>query len=108
MNKNPQVDDTSRGAFSSVATGFAVGALIGAGVALLLAPGSGKETRRRISDAGTRLSNTARNRIDDVLDSANDLKRDAKSALKAGREAFEHDGRPSHEPRPILRPELKS
>jgi gas vesicle protein len=104
MNKNPQLNDGTGGAFSSAATGFVLGAVVGAGIALLLAPETGKETRRRLTDAGTRLRDVARSRIDQALDTAGDLKQDATSALKAGREAFEN-GQMSHEPR--SRTELK-
>jgi len=88
MSRNPQGND-SGGAFSWAATGFVLGAVVGAGIALLLAPETGKETRRRLGDAGTRLGNAARSKIDQALDTANDLKQDAMSALKAGREEFE-------------------
>jgi gas vesicle protein len=107
MNENPQVNGTPAGAGSSVAMGFVLGALVGAGVALLLAPGTGKETRRRVANAGRRLGNAARRKYDQALDTANDLKQDAKSALIAGREAFEH-GQKSREPSPASLTELKS
>jgi gas vesicle protein len=38
-----------------VAMGFICGALIGAGVALLMAPASGSETRRKIGETARRL-----------------------------------------------------
>ena len=98
MNENPQVDRTSGGNGSSVAIGFVLGAVVGAGIALLLAPGTGRETRRRLADAGARWGNAARDRFDQARDAASDLKQDAKAAVEAGREAFER-GRRSHEPR---------
>ena len=55
---------TSGNGGSSVALGLVIGALVGAGIALLLAPRIGKETRRRIADAGGRLSDAARSRFD--------------------------------------------
>lgn len=103
MNDYPQFNGVSRGAAgSSVAIGFVVGALVGAGVALLLAPGSGEDTRRRLVDAGGRLGNAARTRFDQARDTANDLKQDVQSALEAGREAFEQ-GQRSHDSRPTSR-----
>ena len=98
MNKDPQVNGTSGGTGSSVAMGFVLGALVGAGVALLLAPGSGKETRRRLADTGRRWGGAARSKLEEAGELANDLKQDVKSAVEAGREAFEH-GQKSHEPR---------
>ena len=105
MNEN--TNGNSPGTGSSVALGFVLGALVGAGAALLLAPRTGKETRRRLADAGRGWGDAARGKLDQVRDTANDLKRDAKSALEAGREAFEH-GRKSHEPRMPSRTNVKS
>ena len=97
MNDNAQFNGTSRGG-SSVALGLVIGALVGAGIALLLAPRTGRETRRRIADAGGRLGDAARSKLDQARDTASDLKQDTWSALRAGREAFEN-GQESHEPR---------
>jgi gas vesicle protein len=54
------VSDDSRDSGFSGVLGFVLGALVGAGIGLLLAPGTGKETRRRIADAGGRLGDAAR------------------------------------------------
>lgn len=105
--KDPQVNDTPGGAGSSAAIGFVLGAALGAGIALLLAPRSGKETRQRLADTGQRWRNAARGTLGQALETANDFKADAKSASEAGREAFEH-GQKSHEPRPESRTELKT
>jgi gas vesicle protein len=105
VNRNPQVNRTMGGA-GSVAMGFAFGALVGAGVALLLAPGSGRETRQRLADAGRRWGGAARSKLDQVRDTANDLSQDARSALDAGLEAFEQSQK-SHEPRPGSRTGVK-
>ena len=78
--------------------GFALGALVGAGVALLLAPASGERTRRRLGNAARRMSRDARHTIDEaretMTDAASGLGADVKSAMQAGREAFMHDGKP--------------
>ena len=107
MNENPQVHATPGRAGSSVAVGFVLGALVGAGIALLLAPEAGKEARRRLADAGRRWGGAARGKLDQARDTVNDLKQEAKSALEAGREAFEHEQKPQ-EPRPVSRAELKA
>jgi YtxH-like protein len=72
--------------------GFAVGALIGAGVALLLAPASGEKSRQRIGDTARRLRRDAVRTIDRGLDTADRLGADVQSAAQAGREAFHRDG----------------
>lgn len=106
MNENPQVNGGSRGAGSSVAMGFVLGALVGAGIALLLAPRTGRETRGRLADAGRRWGGAVRSKLDQARDIANDLKQDARSALDAGRKEFEQV-RKSQEPHPVVRTELK-
>ena len=106
MNENPQVSSAASGSGSSIAVGFVLGAIVGAGIALLLAPGTGKETRQRLTDAGRRWGGAARGKLDQALDAANDLGREAKSALHAGREAFER-GQKSQEPGPPSGSELK-
>lgn len=50
--------------------GFVLGALVGAGTALLLAPARGEVTRRRIGRRIRRLREGAADRIGDVRDSA--------------------------------------
>ena len=101
MNENSQVHRTPRIAGSSVATGFLLGAMVGAGIALLLAPRTGKQTRQRLADTGRRWGGAARHRLDQARDIAHELKDGAKSALEDGREAFEH-GPQARERRTVL------
>jgi gas vesicle protein len=86
--------------------GFALGLLVGGGLALLLAPASGETTRRRLGMAARRMSRDARHTLEDaretVSEAASGLGSDVKSAIHAGREAFRHDGEP-REPRPHTR-----
>ncbi len=99
MNQNPQ---SSRSSIGPLAIGIVFGAVLGAGLALLLAPASGEETRRRISDAGQKVGGAARRHVGRAIDTAGDLQQSASSALKAGREAFEH-GMNSPESGPVGR-----
>jgi gas vesicle protein len=71
--------------------GFAVGAVVGAGLALLLAPDSGKRTRQRIGAAAQRWTSSAGNTLDQVRESVAELGIDAQSAVKAGKDAFLDD-----------------
>jgi hypothetical protein len=47
-------------------SGFAVGALLGAGVALLFAPQRGEDTREMLADRAQRLGGRMSERLDDV------------------------------------------
>ena len=100
MNENSQIDGTPRTAGSSVATGFVLGAMVGAGITLLLAPETGKQTRQRLTDAGRRWRGAARHKLDQARDIAHELKDDAKSALEAGRGTLER-GQQAREPRAV-------
>ena len=82
--------------------GFALGAVVGAGLALLLAPASGKRTRQRLASTARRWSTDAGHTIDEARDAmghtidqtrdaVTELGTDAKSALQAGKDAFRHD-----------------
>jgi hypothetical protein len=83
--------------------GFALGAVVGAGLALLLAPESGKRTRERLASTARRWNERAGHTIDQARVAVAELGTDAKSALKAGQDAFLHD-RATRGPRPERRP----
>ena len=63
------------------AAGLILGALIGAGVALLFAPQSGGETRRIIRKRARHLAADASDRFDDVKDRIRDARRKAEEAF---------------------------
>lgn len=71
--------DLERG-MSSMTT-FILGAALGAGIALLLAPDRGSETRRRVGQTMKRFGNQVNDRMGDVKDNV-------RSAVDSGREAF--------------------
>ncbi len=66
--------------------GVVIGALIGAGVALLLAPDSGKRTRRRIRRSAEGLSDAAGDRLQTVADDARQLADDARKSAERSSE----------------------
>jgi gas vesicle protein len=75
----------------SILLGFALGALVGAGLMLLMAPASGARTRGRIGSAARRWNKSARHTLDRARDAVAELGTDAKSAMAAGQESFLHD-----------------
>ena len=72
---------------ASVTAGFLVGAIVGAGVALLLAPGSGRETRQRIGDVANKLGGVAKDGLHQARSVLGNVKDDASAAIDAGRDA---------------------
>ncbi|HYR52705.1 MAG TPA: YtxH domain-containing protein [Candidatus Dormibacteraeota bacterium] len=60
MNDHGYRNDVGeQGATGITLTGFLIGAIFGAGVALLLAPGAGSETRRKVREAARKLGTAA-------------------------------------------------
>lgn len=66
-------------------SGLVLGAVIGAGIALLTAPESGRRTRKRIRRAATDVRDTATDRWDELAD---DVKGRVDDALKGARKRF--------------------
>jgi len=89
MSDSPDTRGTT--SLGSTLVGFALGAVIGAGVALLMAPDDGKRTRQRLASTARRLGETAGHTFEQARDTVVDLSADARSALKAGQDAFLHD-----------------
>ena len=65
--------------------GILAGALVGAGVALLLAPQSGEETRERIANRARRLGTRADEGWEDLRDELRRLRRRSRRAATRGR-----------------------
>jgi len=89
---------------------FLLGAAVGAGVALLLAPASGEETRKKLTETARRVGGEVGDRIATAKDELggrlaavkDDLKHqaeDVKTAVGAGRDAYQR-ARTSGEPAP--------
>ncbi len=67
---------------------FILGAAIGAGIALLLAPATGTETRRRLGQTANRLGTNLKSGMNRVQEHVGDLKEDVRTAVSSGRDAF--------------------
>ncbi|MCH7532946.1 MAG: YtxH domain-containing protein [Gemmatimonadetes bacterium] len=66
-------------------SGLLLGAVIGAGVALLAAPQSGRRTRRRIQKTAVTLRDSATDHWDDLAD---DVKGKVDDAIEGARKRF--------------------
>lgn len=86
----------------SVLMSFLLGGIVGAGLALLLAPQSGEETRRKIreftddvKDKTTGLVDQATCKVNEFVDEGKGLYEEKKSLLKAavdaGKDAYEKE-----------------
>ena len=80
-------------------TSFLLGAAIGAGVALLIAPEAGPETRRKLGEAANRLGGNLGDRMGGIKDEIKQRASDVKSAIGAGRDAYAK-ARSGEEPAP--------
>ncbi len=74
--------DTEREAVSFV-SGLVLGAIIGAGVAMLTAPQPGRKTRKRIRKTAKRIQGSTADRLDEL---AGDIKDKVDEAVGAARE----------------------
>jgi gas vesicle protein len=69
----------------SFVSGLVLGAIIGAGVALLTAPESGHRTRKRLKKAAVGLKDSASHRLDDI---AEEVKGKVDEVIKSARTRF--------------------
>jgi gas vesicle protein len=99
---NDATEPRSSSNAGSTLIGFAIGAVVGAGLAFLLAPEDGKRTRARLARGARQSGQLAADSLDqarsvtgDALTQARstvtDLGDDVLSAVKAGRDSFAKD-----------------
>src|SRR5262245_43572999 len=88
-NQNGEMREIERG--SSSVIGFMIGAAIGAGIALLLAPESGRETRRRLGQTARRWGTSVRDGVEQYRGRMGELKDDVRTAMAQGRDAFHRE-----------------
>ena len=79
------------GRSSGTMMAFVLGTAVGAGIALLLAPASGTETRRRLRETSRRWGTNVKEGVEHARDRFGGLKEDARNAVNAGREAFDRE-----------------
>jgi gas vesicle protein len=66
--------------------GLAIGALVGAGVALLFAPQSGADTRRAVSRRAKHLAREARDRYEEIREKVRRARRERERGAEASDE----------------------
>jgi hypothetical protein len=88
MNENPYNNDVSRSGATGL-SGFVLGAIVGAGVALLLAPATGTDTRRRLGETAKKLGSAARDKIQEGKEQIRDRFESGRQNLESGRQGFE-------------------
>lgn len=76
---------------------FTVGAILGAGLALLYAPRSGKETREMLAQKGRELKDKADEKREDAQAFIERKKAEFAAAVEAGKQAI-RDERTKHQP----------
>jgi gas vesicle protein len=81
MNENPYLNEESKGAASGM-SGFVLGAIVGAGVALLFAPAAGTDTRRKLGETAKRLGSAARDKVQEVGSAARDKAQEVGSVAR--------------------------
>ena len=67
-------------------SGFLLGAIVGAGIALLTAPDAGPQTRRRIRRVAGEFRHSATDQLDDFAD---DVKARVDEAVRGARKRFQ-------------------
>lgn len=77
----------------SIITAFALGSLIGAGIALLMAPQSGYETRQMIRDKSNEFKGMATARLEDTREKANQAMEDVREKTIETAESIRNRGK---------------
>jgi gas vesicle protein len=81
-------EQTNNGETGVFLAGFILGGLVGAAVAMIMAPSSGQETRKQIVDRGLELRNRTESKLEEARKRAEEMSGDVKTrAEKAAEEA---------------------
>jgi gas vesicle protein len=75
----------------SVLVSFLLGSLVGAGIALLIAPQSGKETREKIREYAETVKEKASESVQKVKSVLDEKKSVLSAAVEAGKEAYKKE-----------------
>ncbi|HEU4726143.1 MAG TPA: YtxH domain-containing protein [Candidatus Eisenbacteria bacterium] len=78
---------------NKVLVGFLCGAAVGAGIALLTAPASGEETRKRIGETARKVAGTTRDRFNRIRGRIDELGHDLHDSVAHGVEEMRDHSR---------------
>ncbi|NWF99003.1 MAG: YtxH domain-containing protein [Nitrospirae bacterium] len=67
--------------YKKIALAFLIGGAVGAGIALLYAPQSGKDTRKDIAKTARKIKRETVNIVEDAIDTINDFADDVKEKI---------------------------
>lgn len=85
------MSEVNRAGGAGAVAGFMFGAVIGAGAALLLAPATGRDTRRKIGGTARRLADGVSGELGEMktraINRASEINGDVKDAIDAGLQA---------------------
>jgi len=85
------MSDNNANHVGGILSAFALGAIIGAGVALLYAPRSGEETRKLLVKKGEELKDRADETLEDAKSFIRGKKAEIEAAVEAGKEAMREE-----------------
>ena len=86
------MSDENTNQVGGIVAAFAVGALVGAGIALLYAPQSGRETRDLLAQKTRDLKDKAAEALDGAKEMVRGKKDQILAAVEAGKDAMENEG----------------
>jgi gas vesicle protein len=85
------MSDESTNQVGGIVAAFAVGALVGARIALLYAPQSGRETRELLARKTRELKEKAGDKLDETKEMFRAKKAEIVAAVEAGKEAIREE-----------------
>ena len=84
---------TSSGRSVEGLSGFLIGAIVGATIALLFAPAAGTDTRKRVGETASRLGHKAREKFDDIRRRGENVAHEGRAMAREFGQAIESEVR---------------
>ena len=84
MRRKNRVHGNNKGGVGKVITGLVVGSVVGATVGLLMAPASGKDTRRKITGEVEGVQRRTKTAVENFGDKAREVAEDVRGNINEG------------------------